>query len=145
MFNAISKFFSASSPAAEAPLDPKLAVAALLVHLIDIDGQTTEQERQVVSNVLQEHFELNKEQVEKLITLAHQKDSEAVDFYQFTSIITRMEMEQRIEIIAMMWRVVFSDGKNHEMEDNMVWRVAELIGVSARERTQLRKQFAPDS
>ena len=145
MFNAISKFFSASSPTVEAPLDPKLAVAALLVHLIDIDGQTTEQERQVVSSVLQEHFELDREQVEKLITLAHQKDSEAVDFYQFTSIITRMEMEQRIEIIAMMWRVVFSDGKNHEMEDNMVWRVAELIGVSARERTQLRKTFAADS
>ncbi|MCF6303005.1 MAG: TerB family tellurite resistance protein, partial [Devosiaceae bacterium] len=126
----------------EAPLDPKLAVAALLVHLIDIDGETTPQERQVVSSILQEHFELDTNQVEKLITLAHQKDSEAVDFYQFTSIITQMEMEQRIEIIAMMWQVVFSDGKNHEMEDNMVWRVAELIGVSARERTQLRKTFA---
>ena len=41
----------------------------------------------------------------------------------------------------MMWQVVFADDTNHELEDNMVWRVAELIGVSARERTVLRNQM----
>ena len=40
----------------------------------------------------------------------------------------------------MMWTVVFSDKKNHELEDNMVWRIAELIGVSSRDRTILRNQ-----
>jgi uncharacterized tellurite resistance protein B-like protein len=38
--------------------------------------------------------------------------------------------------------VVFADKKNHELEDNMVWRIAELIGVSARQRTILRNQMA---
>ena len=40
----------------------------------------------------------------------------------------------------MMWNVVFVDDTNHELEDNMVWRVAELIGVSSRQRTILRNQ-----
>ena len=141
MFSAITKLFSAKQPETEKPIDSKLAVAALLVHLIDIDGETTDQEREIVSAVLQEHFDLTSGQVTDLVKIAHQKDQEAVDFYQFTSIITQLEMSQRIDIIAMMWKVVFTDGKNHEMEDNMVWRVAELIGVSARERTILRKQF----
>ena len=30
----------------------------------------------------------------------------------------------------------------HELEDNMVWRIAELIGVSSRDRTILRKQIS---
>ena len=51
-------------------------------------------------------------------------------------------MEDRIEIVRMMWMVVFADKKNHELEDNMVWRIAELIGVSTRERTKLRNQMA---
>jgi uncharacterized tellurite resistance protein B-like protein len=38
--------------------------------------------------------------------------------------------------------VVFADNQNHELEDNMVWRIAELIGVSARQRTVLRNQMA---
>jgi uncharacterized tellurite resistance protein B-like protein len=42
----------------------------------------------------------------------------------------------------MMWQVVFADKKNDELEDNMVWRIAELIGVSARDRTVLRNQMA---
>jgi uncharacterized tellurite resistance protein B-like protein len=49
-------------------------------------------------------------------------------------------MEDRVEIIRMMWTVVFADRDNHELEDNMVWRIAELIGVSSRDRTILRNQ-----
>ncbi len=42
----------------------------------------------------------------------------------------------------MMWQVVFADKANHELEDNMVWRIAELIHVSSRDRTILRNQMA---
>ena len=142
MFKAISKLFSGKQPETPAPLDSKLAVAALLVHLIDIDGETTKEESDLVSKVLSEHFDLTSSQVAELIASAHKKDQEAVDFYQFTSIITQLEMSQRVDIIEMMWKVVFADSHNHEMEDNMVWRVAELIGVSARDRTILRKTIA---
>lgn len=142
MFKTISNLFSNPKQTKNQPIDTKLAVAALLVHLMDIDGETTEQEQEVVSNVLREHFKLEQEQVEELIKSAHIKDDAAVDFYQFTSIITRLEMEQRVKIIAMMWQVVFADNNNHELEDNMIWRVAELIGVSSRDRTILRSQFA---
>jgi uncharacterized tellurite resistance protein B-like protein len=65
-----------------------------------------------------------------------------VDFYRFTSAIASLEQPERLEIVRMMWQVVFADGKNHELEDNMVWRIAELIGVSARDRTTLRKQMS---
>lgn len=142
MFRAIAKLFSGTKTELEAPMSPEVAVAALLVHLIDIDGETSPEERQIVTNVLQEHFSLDTQQVKDLIETAHKKDKEAVDFYQFTSLITRLEMDQRIKIIAMMWETVFADGKNHELEDNMVWRVAELIGVSARDRTSLRAQIS---
>ena len=37
--------------------------------------------------------------------------------------------------------LVFADRQNHELEDNMVWRIAELIGVSSRDRTVLRNQI----
>ncbi len=142
MFKAIAKLFSDKKTELDAPMNPEVAVAALLVHLIDIDGETSPEERQIVTNILQEHFSLDTQQVEDLIKTAHEKDKEAVDFYQFTSLITRLEMDQRIKIIAMMWETVFADGKNHELEDNMVWRVAELIGVSSRDRTSLRAQIS---
>jgi len=64
-----------------------------------------------------------------------------VDFYQFTATLTKLDEAEKIAIIRMMWQVVFVDEANHELEDNMVWRVAELIGVSTRDRTVLRNQM----
>ncbi len=142
MFSAISKLFTSNPKmVAEAPVDPKLAVAALLVHLIGIDGEITAEESQTVSRVLKQHFELSEAEIAELLEIARKKDAEAVDFYQFTSTITQLEMDQRVEIISMMWSVVYADDENHELEDNMVWRVAELIGVSARDRTRLRAKI----
>jgi uncharacterized tellurite resistance protein B-like protein len=80
--------------------------------------------------------------VDKLIKEAALRDAEAVDFFKFTQSITQLDMEDRVEIVRMMWMVVFSDKKNHELEDNMVWRIAELIGVSSRDRTILRNQIS---
>ena len=141
MFEAISRLFREKEGPALHP-EPRLAVAALLVHLAAVDGSTSDAERDAVRHSLMDYYDLNEDEVEKLVDEATRRDSEAVDFYRFTSAITQLTEEERIEIIRMMWQVVFADNQNHELEDNMVWRIAELIGVSARQRTILRNQMA---
>lgn len=139
MFDALSRLFAAPKPD-DAPMDAKLAAAALLVHLSAIDGVVTNDEQKMIAGVLQDHFELDEHEVEKLVIEATRRDKDAIDFYQFTATLSKLEEEERINIIRLMWQVVFTDNQNHELEDNMVWRVAELIGVSARQRTILRNQ-----
>lgn len=140
MFDAIARLFSRPDAAALA-LEPRLAVAALLVHLAAVDGAVKPEERQALKAALQDFYDLSEDEVERLINEATHHDNEAVDFYRFTSALSSLDTKQRIEIIRMMWQVVFADRKNHELEDNMVWRIAELIGVSARDRTTLRAQM----
>lgn len=142
MFEAISRLFREKEAPADLTNEPRLAVAALLVHLAAVDGSASEAERDAVRNTLMDYYGLGETEVDTLVAEATKRDSEAVDFYRFTSAITQLPEEERIEIIRMMWQVVFADDKNHELEDNMVWRIAELIGVSARQRTILRNQMA---
>ena len=139
MFEAITRLFNKPETALSSQ-DPKLAVAVLLVHLASVDGQMKDAERKTIRSALVDHYALDEASVDRLIKEAALRDAEAVDFYRFTSALTALDMEDRIEIIRMMWTVVFSDNKNHELEDNMVWRIAELIGVSSRDRTILRNQ-----
>ncbi|UYN98704.1 MAG: TerB family tellurite resistance protein [Devosia sp.] len=139
MFEALTRLFGKTETPADLS-DPKLAVAALLVHLAAVDGSMGEDERRAIRGALMDHYDLDEPAVDKLIRDAAQQDADAVDFYKFTSGLTRLEMDDRVEIIRMMWTVVFADRKNHELEDNMVWRIAELIGVSSRDRTILRNQ-----
>jgi len=140
MFEAITRLFNKPEVALDSR-DPKLSVAALLVHLAAVDGQMTDAERQVIKGALMDQYELDEASVSRLIKEAALRDAEAVDLYKFTSTLAALELDERIEIIRMMWTVVFADQSNHEMEDNMVWRVAELIGVSSRDRTILRRQI----
>jgi uncharacterized tellurite resistance protein B-like protein len=140
MFEALSRIFTKPETGILSD-DPKLAVAALLVHLASVDGQMKAEERQAIKAALLDHYELDETSVDRLIKEAALRDAEAVDFYKFTSTLSALDMNDRIEIIAMMWSVVFADNKNHELEDNMVWRVAELIGVSSRDRTILRNRI----
>ena len=139
MFEALTRLFGKTEQSSD-PNDPKLSVAALLVHLAAVDGSMKDEERQVIRGALMDHYDLDEPSVDRLIKQAALRDAEAVDFYHFTSGITRLSTEDRIEIIRMMWTVVFADKENHELEDNMVWRIAELIGVSSRDRTVLRNQ-----
>lgn len=139
MFEAITRLFNKPETALSSN-DPKLSVAVLLVHLAAVDGQMKDEERTAIKGALIDHYDMDETSVDKLIKEAALRDAEAVDFFKFTQAITRLEMEDRIEIVRMMWMVVFADKKNHELEDNMVWRIAELIGVSSRDRTVLRNQ-----
>jgi uncharacterized tellurite resistance protein B-like protein len=42
----------------------------------------------------------------------------------------------------MMWEIVFADGRVNEFEDNLMWRAADLLGVSSRERIAARQRVA---
>jgi uncharacterized tellurite resistance protein B-like protein len=42
----------------------------------------------------------------------------------------------------MMWELVYADGQVSEFEDNVVWRAAELLGISTRDRVDLKHRVA---
>jgi uncharacterized tellurite resistance protein B-like protein len=44
-----------------------------------------------------------------------------------------------VHFIELLWEIVYADGENHELEDNLVWRVSELLGVDGRDRVLLRQ------
>ena len=121
----------------------RLATAALLVHasLIDGDAHAAEQER--MFGLLQERFELTKEQTENLIKRARAHDADAVDLYGFTRVLTeQLDPEGRAQVVEMLWEIVLSDKVLDDYEANLVWRVAELLRISTRERVVLRKKVA---
>ena len=42
----------------------------------------------------------------------------------------------------MMWELVYADGQVSEFEDNVVWRAADLLGISSRDRIDLKHRVA---
>ena len=123
--------------------DYHLAAAALLVHVVTSDNDFNEAEQAKLRDVIAYRFELGPDEADKLIEAAIRADREAVDLYHFTSVIMRSVDENgRLRIIEMMWELVYADGQVSEFEDNVVWRAADLLGVSSRDRIDLKHRVA---
>ena len=124
----------------------RLAATALLVHVISLDGEPSAVEKRKLHSLLESHFGLDPGTADQLIASATLVEGEAVDLYHFTSVIMRSVDDQgRLRIVEMMWEIVYADGKRDELEDNLVWRAADLLGVSPRERILLRRQVSGES
>jgi len=63
MFEAISRLFRDKDAPATNP-EPRLAVAALLIHLSAVDGSTSEAEREAVRHTLMDYYALNESEVD---------------------------------------------------------------------------------
>jgi uncharacterized tellurite resistance protein B-like protein len=126
--------------------DYRVAAVALLVHIADADGVTDAAESRRLKTLVKERFDLDAGEAAALIRAAQQSEREAVDFYHFTHILKRhLDDEGRHKIIEMMWDIAFADGTVDELEENTVWRVAELLGVSNRDRVILRQKVAAET
>lgn len=123
--------------------DYRVAAAALLVHVATLQGELTPAAREKLRSVLMAQFSLSGALTDELIEAAVAADREAVDFYHFTSLLMRnLNEEGRLKIVEMLWEMALVDGSISEFEDNMLWRVADLLAVSPRQRIALRQRVA---
>ncbi|SON57839.1 Tellurite resistance protein [Hartmannibacter diazotrophicus] len=144
---AILKDFAKTDPEglddATLDVDVRVASAALLVHTIAVDGAATPAEREALKRALTTTFNLSKSQTARLIEEAQRRDLESVDLSGFTAVLNRhMDETGRRHIVEMLWELVYADGAAQEVEDDIVWRIADLLGVPADVRTDLKRRIA---
>ena len=120
-----------------------LAATALLVHVVSLDGEPSAAETRKLHSLIESRFKLDPGKADHLIAQATRAEGDAVDLYHFTSVIMRSVNEEgRLRIIEMMWELVYADGQVSEFEDNVVWRAADLLGISSRDRIELKHKAA---
>jgi uncharacterized tellurite resistance protein B-like protein len=123
--------------------DYRLAAAAMLVHAATIDGDMSPSENDKLHAIIKQRFSLDDAATEELIQKATAAEHESVDLYHFTHQLNRsLDEAGRARIVEMMWEIVYADGRRDELEDNLVWRAADLLGISARERVELRRHVS---
>jgi uncharacterized tellurite resistance protein B-like protein len=145
--NFVSEFVDGEKhPSQFADNDYRLAAAALLVHAAAIDGEMSQSERDKLHDIIKQHFALDEAATAELIAKATAAEQESVDLYHFTRLLNRsLEESGRARVIEMMWEIVYADGQRDELEDNLLWRAADLLGVSPRERIELRRRISGEA
>jgi uncharacterized tellurite resistance protein B-like protein len=121
--------------------DKRLAAAVLLVEAAVMDGNFSDQERAVINPILGGYFGLTEEESETLIAEAALAQDDANHLIAFTRVLKEAyPIEERTELVEMLWEVVYADGVLHDYEANLLRRVSGLLYVSDREQGDARKR-----
>lgn len=146
MLQSIGEFITSISRGGEVKSfdgdDYRLSAAALLVHVAVSDDSFDATERGVLVDALTQRFEVDADDAEALIESATNADREAVDLYQFTSMINRaLDDDAKKKLVEVLFLMGYADGKLTEFEDNIVWRASELLHVASNDRTEIRRRI----
>ncbi len=119
----------------------RIAAAALMVEAAQLDDDFDAREREKIRALVAERFELDAEEGNSLIEAAEARVAESVQIHGFTRVIkSAFSQEERIELMEMLWEVVYADGELHHYEANLMRRLAGLLQVSDRDVGAARKR-----
>jgi len=140
MFAALIQMFNTPEPPLRGP-HTKLSVAVLLLEAARQDDHFDPVEQAAIEKVLVRRFNLTEPEVARLMAAGEARVARLVQLQGHTSEISReMSPEERINLIEMLWEVVYADGVLDPEEDHMVRRVAGLIYVTDRDRVLARQR-----
>tara|TARA_B100000575_G_scaffold103894_1_gene82858 strand:- start:814 stop:1263 length:450 start_codon:yes stop_codon:yes gene_type:complete len=144
--NFLKNLFKKDSPKPETPSfqagNLQTAISKILVRTAKIDDEFHILEEEKILDLLQSYFDLNADDAQSLLEIAIKEEENATDLYAYTNVIKKeLDLNDRKKIIDMMWQIIITDENFDPYENNLVWRVAELIGIGTRERVQIKKDF----
>ncbi len=114
--------------------DISLAITAVMVEIMHIDGKLDEAEHNEIITAVEKRFGLSTQEVHELVEQAKKEVGNANDMHQFTSqIIKHYTTEERIDFLKELWQIAMADGHVDPYEEQLIRRTAELIGVYHRE------------
>ncbi|MEJ2167118.1 MAG: TerB family tellurite resistance protein [Desulfobacterales bacterium] len=111
--------------------DVLVATCALFVEMARIDGNFTPTETETILRILQEKYGLSREHADALLAEADQELEESVDLWQFAKLINEnYSVDEKIEVIETLWRMVYVDGKMDRYEHYLMNKLKNLLRLS---------------
>jgi uncharacterized tellurite resistance protein B-like protein len=107
-----------------------LSAAALLVEVMNADGEFNDDERRAFFGSVQTQFSLSKDEATDLLALAEKQVKQATDLYEFTVEVNKyFKPEQKLALIQELWQAAYADEILHRHEEHLVRKVADLLHV----------------
>jgi len=123
----------------KSPRTIELAAAVLMVEISLADSNLDDDERRIITKILQDEFSLTPEDSKSILSMAEQESDHAVSLHEFTKLINEMmSPEDKIRIIELLWQVAFADSVLDKYEEYYVRKIADLLYISHKDYIQAK-------
>jgi uncharacterized tellurite resistance protein B-like protein len=134
MIDFIKRFFQAvEGEQGKLPDDLAVAASVILLEIAYSDNEFTDEERELIINVLRADFNLSDEETHALISLGEKIIAEDTNKWRYIEIINNnYSNEEKIELIEKVWKLIYADDKLDKYEDHLVHRLSKIIHIPHR-------------
>tara|TARA_Y100000588_G_C13790186_1_gene726320 strand:- start:42 stop:515 length:474 start_codon:yes stop_codon:yes gene_type:complete len=123
--------------------EKQLAAAALLIEVAYMDDDFETVERSRITELIGRYFDLDSSECDALMEGAEKAARDSGQLYEFTRVINdNYSLEERLELMELLWEVVYADGEVHDMETGLLRKIGGLIYVSDKDRGFAQKRVA---
>jgi uncharacterized tellurite resistance protein B-like protein len=138
MFDIVKQFLGKTTEgkAADQKTDHDLlvAVCALFVEMARIDETFTPTEMETILAILKDKYGLSQEHAYALVTEAEKELKESVDLWQFAKLINEnYSIAKKIELIEILWRIVYVDAKMDKYEHYLMDKLAKILRLTHKQ------------
>ena len=115
-------------------LELQIATCALLLEMAHADDEYTPEEGAHIADLMQQRFGLSQEAFEQIHELADQRRREQIDLWGFTRTLkAHFSAEQKMQVMEMLWSVIYADDTLADYEDHLVHTLAKLLDIDHRD------------
>lgn len=116
-----------------------IAVVALLIELARIDRRTSREEIATIDRIVRERFAYDADTAADLVAAAQAElDASLVDWIFANAVRVGFAADERAEIVALLWEIVYADGRFAHLEQALLGRLSEELGVGVDDAAAAR-------
>ena len=110
------------------------AAAVVLLEMAAADDSFADDELDTVHRAVERAFGLTGPELEELMIEARSLRDQAVSLHDFTrSLRTGLQRKERDALVGWLWKVALADGHLDRFEEQLLRRLADLLGVPHEE------------
>ena len=106
-------------------------VAALLIHTAKIDENYLSKEEEIIKQALLE-MGANKEDLNNILNKGKEIEANSIQILDFTKEVKSMSEKNKVKIIEILWRIIYSNKEADMYETSLMRRLAGLLYIDSK-------------
>jgi len=103
-----------------------IKITALLIHAAKIDQNYTEKEREIIRKAIVE-IDSKDNNIDEVLIKAEEIEKNSNQILDFTKEVKNMSEDSKIQIIEVLWKIVYSDNNPDMYENSLMRRLSGLL------------------
>lgn len=130
VFDRLRDLFGDDQPQVDSAEQQRFATALLLAELARADYSVDVVEQRTIVELLTQRFALDHEAAARLLQRAQARAEGVVSLYDYVQTLNaQLDYRGRCDVIEMLWRVAYADGRLDKYEEHELRKIADLLYV----------------